>query len=133
MAWVTWVAWVHKSLAWVAWVEVLMWMACFKKTAWVNVMLSNHTLKRTRRLTCIIWYNCTTKRIQQSLQLSFVIPNLFRASFIQTCMWCIFRFSNLFSLECFLNCDYLFCLTCKNNKNIMKEQRAKRQRKKKHI
>ena len=130
------VAWVHKILAWVAWVEILAWVkilswvAWFKKTAWVNVLLSNHTLKRTRRLTYIIRYNCTTKRIQPSLQLSFVIPNLFRASLIQTYMWCIFRFSFLSSLECFLNCDYLFCLTCKNNKKIMKEHRAKRQRKK---
>ena len=77
-----WVAWVEI----LAWVKILSWVAWFKKTAWVNVLLSNHTLKRTRRLTYIIRYNCTTKRIQPSLQLSFVIPNLFRASLIQTYM-----------------------------------------------
>ena len=26
LAWVVWVAWVHKSLAWVAWVEILAWV-----------------------------------------------------------------------------------------------------------
>ena len=38
-------------------------------------------------------------------------------------------FSNLFSLVFFLNYGYLCCLTCKNNKKTMKEQRVKRQRK----
>ena len=47
-------------------------------------------------------------------------------------MWCIFRFSNSFSLFFFWNCGYLFCLTYKNKK-AMKEQRVKRQRKKKII
>ena len=81
-----------------------------------------------------IWYNCTN-RIQQSLQLFFVVSNLFGVSLIQMKPVCdaFFRFSNLFSFEFLENCDYLFCLTCKNNKKTMKEQRVRRQRRTKKI
>ena len=66
-------------------------------------------------------------------KLFFVILNLFRFSFIQmklTCVWCIFWFFKKFSLSSFLNCGYLFCLTRKTVKITMKEQREREERKK---
>ena len=77
-------------------------------------------------------YNCTN-RIHQALQHTYFISCFFNPN--ETFVWCIFRFIFKFVLPCllFLNCSYLFCLTCKNNKKTMKEQRVNRQRKTKKI
>ena len=73
--------------------------------------------------------NCTN-RIHQALQYTYFISCFFKPN--ETCVWCIFRFIFKFLLPrlFFLNCGYLFCLSCKNNTKTMKEQTVKRQRKK---
>ena len=64
------------------------------------------------------WFNCTN-RIQQALQLFFVMLNLFRASFIQmnlTCVWCIFRFIFKFVLpRLFFKLQLSLLLNMQNN------------------
>ena len=138
LAWVAWVAWVHKILVWVtwvhkilalvAWVEILAWLAWLawiKKAAWVNALLFNHTLQRTSSIEHYIIVPTEFIKL-------YSILTLFRVFLIQmkpVCDAFLDLFSNLFSLVFFLNCGYLFCLTCKNNKKTMKEQGLKRQRK----
>ena len=65
-----------------------------------------------------IWFNCTNQ-IQQALQLFFVMLNLFRASFIQmnlTCVWCIFRFIFKFALpRLFFKLQLSLLLNMQNN------------------
>ena len=74
-------------------------------------------------------YNCTNQ-IHQALQ-----HTLFRVFLIQVKPLCdafLDLFSNLFSLVFFLNCGYLFCLTCKNKKNYERaeSEEAKKTKKK---
>ena len=85
-----------------------------------------------------IRFNCTN-RIQHVLQLFFVTLNLFRVSFMQmklTCMWRIFRFIFKFVLPClFLKCICLFCLTCKkmDNENAYEGAETEERKKNKEI
>ena len=81
-----------------------------------------------------IGYNCTN-RIQQSLQLFFVIFNLFRASLIQMKPVCdaFLDFQICSPSNVFQNCDYLFCLTCKNKKNYERAESEETKESKKKI
>ena len=92
-----WVAWVHKVLVWVAWVEILAYMALVNKIVawmvWVTWIKKNDpcyliTLYRKHYVFCRIWFKCTN-RIQQALQLFFVILDLFRPTFIQIKLTCV--------------------------------------------
>ena len=79
-----------------------------------------------------IWFNCTNW-IQQAVQHFFIILNLFRASFIQmklTCVWYIFRFISKFVLPCLFSELWLsLLLNMQNNENNY--EGAKREQRKK--
>ena len=67
----------------------------------------------------------------------YSILTLFRVFLIQmkpVCDAFLDLFSNLFSLVFFLNCGYLFCLTCKNNKkNYERAESEETKKNKKNI
>ena len=117
-------AWVHKILVWVAWVAI------------IGVGQKSSMGK------CLATESYSTENTTSSIEHYIIVPTefiklysiltLFRVFLIQmkpVCDAFLDLFSNLFSLVFFFNCGYLFCLTCKNNKKTMKEQRVKRQRK----
>ena len=77
-------------------------------------------------------YNCTN-RIHQALQHTYFISCFFNPN--ETCVWCIFRFIFKIVLpHLFLNCDYLFCLTCKSNqKNYERAESEETKKDKKKV
>ena len=95
------------------------------------------TLYRKYCVFCKIWFKCTN-RIQQALQLFFIIIDLFHPSFIHknwpVCNAFLDLFSNLLlSLTFFQNCDYLLINMQNHRKNYERAGREDAKKKKSYL
>ena len=116
LTWVIWVAWVHKILVQIKKRREVKFCCQLKKYFYLIILYRNHCFYE-------ILINCTN-RIQQALQLFFVILNLFYITDLY-----VMHFQIYFQIcpsSFFSKFGYLFCLICETMKITVNEQKERK-------